>query len=114
MALTKNRFPKIIRELSPGARASKLDGALGAGTRLIEQGAKARVAVDEGDLRDAIHVEHDGPFRWRVVAGNERVFHGHFLEHGTTHSAPQPFLIPATEAAKGQVLGLVKASLKRL
>ena len=113
MALTRNRFPHIIHELSR-SRTSKLSGALRAGAEIIEQGAKARVPVDQGDLRNAIHVEQDGPFRVRVVAGDSHAFYGHMVEHGTVRTPPRPFLVPATEAAKGQVLGLVKASLKRL
>lgn len=32
------------------------------------------------------------------------VFYGGFVELGTTHSAPEPFLLPAFESKKGQAL----------
>ena len=114
MALTKNRFPQIIRELSPTARASKLEAALKAGAELIEQQAKQNVPQASGDLHDAIHVEPDGPFRYRVVAGNEKVFYGHLVEHGTVKTGARPFLVPAKESQEAAVRGLAKAALKRL
>jgi HK97 gp10 family phage protein/SPP1 family predicted phage head-tail adaptor len=109
MSITTNRFPKIIATLGP-----TVGGAVRAGGELVEQRAKGRVAVDEGDLRDAIHTERDGVAGVRVVAGNANVFYGHLVEHGTAHHAAQPFLIPALEESRAEVLGLVTAALRRL
>lgn len=107
--ITKNRFPQIIAGLTP-----KLGAALQAGGEVIERRAKERVPVDEGDLRDAIHTDREGPLSVRVVAGNTDVFYGHMVENGTVRTAPRPFLVPAVEASKVEVVGLVNGALKRL
>ena len=107
--ITRNRFPQIIAELTP-----KLGAAVQAGAEIIERGAKERAPVDEGNLRAAIHTDRDGPLAVRVVAGNADVFYGHLVEHGTVRTAPRPFLVPAAEAARGEVLALVRTALRGL
>ena len=107
--VTKNEFPKIVASLAP-----KVGGAVHAGAKVIEARAKATVPVDEGDLRDAIHTERDGRMGARVVAGNASVFYGHLVEHGGAHSAAQPFLVPAVESSKAEVVALVNAALRSL
>jgi hypothetical protein len=49
-----------------------------------------------------------------VVAGDDDVFYGHMVEHGTTHSAPHPFRVPAAEEARDPVRNLFVASLRNL
>ena len=62
----------------------------------------------------AIHVERAGAAEYAVVAGDEDVFWGHFLEHGTTKMAAQPFLIPAAEGRIGDIEAAVTAVLRGL
>lgn len=106
--MLKSRLPLIAAELKARIEASIQTGAM-----LVEQKAKARVPVDDGDLRDAIHVDKGGG-GFYVVAGNEQVFYGHLVERGTTHSAPQPFLVPALEESRGDIVALASAALKGL
>ena len=95
-----SRVPEIIAEL-PG----KVDGALEDAANEIAEGARERVPVDTGALKESIHVEkrEDG---WAVVAGD-----GPTPGTGTSSSTalppgargvqpipPHPFLIPAAEA----------------
>jgi HK97 gp10 family phage protein len=88
--------------------------ALEPGAELIAEEAKVRVPVDEGTLRDAIHVE-ETDVGWSVVAGDETdAFYGHIIEHGGTGRAPRPFLTPAAEAKKADVLQLVEDALEDL
>lgn len=79
----------------------------------IEVGAKSRVPVDSGDLRNSIHTERidDG---YAVVAGDSDVFYGHIVEHGSTRTAPRPFLIPAAEAVRDNLDDLVRAAFRDL
>lgn len=107
MAL-RSRLPQITAALP-----ARVDVALKAGAEAIERGAKDRVPVASGDLRDAIHVE-DADDGFYVVAGDEETFYGHLVEHGVTHTAPRPFLIPAAEAARGEIVAGVAAALKGL
>lgn len=86
-----------------------------AGAELIAEAAKERVPVDESaqtHLRDAIHVKEteDGVL---VVAGDKTHWYGHLVEHGTSHSAPHPFLIPALEQEQGRVVGLISEAIRK-
>jgi glycosyltransferase involved in cell wall biosynthesis len=51
---------------------------------------------------------------FEVRAGSTEVFYGHIVEHGSTHTAPHPFLIPALEASRAAVVADVHAALKRI
>ena len=104
----QSRIPKIKAEL-----AGRLEAATAAGAHLIADRAKQRVPVNTGRLRDAIHVEaDDGGFA--VIAGDTEAFYGHIIEHGGARSAAHPFLIPAAEESKDEVVKLVAAALRGL
>jgi HK97 gp10 family phage protein len=107
----RNRLPMIIAELPARAHA-----AVKVGAGMIAEDAKQRVHVGTHDphLRDAIHTEDVGPGQVAVVAGNDDVFWGHLLEHGTTHSPPFPFLVPAFEAKRHDIQKLVIAQMRHL
>lgn len=95
MAVTlKSRIPLIIGELD--------DRLLEAVTELAERivaGAKDRVPVDTGALRDAIHVRVKG-HDVAVVAGDDEAWYGHIVENGSVKMPPHPFLVPAYEAER--------------
>ena len=104
----KSRIPQITASMVP-----RLEAATGAGAELIAERARQRVPVNTGRLRDAIHVEADeGGFA--VIAGDTEAFYGHIIEHGGVRSAAHPFLIPATEESRLEVIGLVAAALRSL
>jgi HK97 gp10 family phage protein len=91
-----NRIPEFAAALDALVAAAVAETA-----EKVATDAKARVAVRNGDLKEAIHTEatDEGVL---VVAGgrtsNDRdVFYGHMVEHGTTHSGAEPFLVPALE-----------------
>lgn len=91
----KSRLPGIIAELEV-----KMDLVARGAAELIEQGAKSRVPVATGKLRDRIHTEHEGPGEYAVIAGDDEVFYGHIVEHGGVHSPGRPFMTPAAEIAR--------------
>jgi HK97 gp10 family phage protein len=103
-----SRIPEIIASL-PG----EVKDALGEGAEIIAEGARERVPVDSGALRDAIHIEEveDG---WSVVAGDAQVYYGHLVEGGGAHTPPRPFLTPAAESAWSDVLQIVEDALEDL
>jgi len=115
--ILKSRLPEIAAGLDSFMREGmKLGG------EAIAESAKARVPVDSGELRAAIHVD-EGTEGVYVVAGDKDAFYGHLVEHGTSHSAPQPFLIPAFEenaelvnklAGKSMRHGIAEFAIKRL
>lgn len=114
MGLTKNEFPRIIARLTP-----QVDAAVGMGAGLIANEAGRRAPVGDPDvhLSESIKAKRTGLAEWRVVVGGRgkgEVFYGHMVEFGTVHSSAQPFLVPAVEDKKVEVLGLVNAALRRL
>lgn len=105
----KSRIPEIAVELEAAARKIAHEGA----DRVAESAVK-RVPYDPREpehIRDAIHVE-EASEGFYVVAGNNKVFWGHMVEHGTTHSAPEPFLVPALEENLAQIAAEGAAVLK--
>lgn len=111
-ATLKSRLPLIAAELRP-----RVSAAVRAGAGLMSERAKVRAPdappLGEG-LVSAIHVERQGPAEYAVVAGDDDVFWGHFVEFGTVHSAPKPFLVPAFEESVNETVGLVQGALRRL
>lgn len=104
----KSRLPEIAAQLDPKVKAATYKGA-----KLVEAGAQAGVEVRTGALRAAIHVE-EVPGGYSVVAGNREVYWGHFLEFGTSHSAAEPFLIPALEGNRDNITRLIGEALRDL
>jgi HK97 gp10 family phage protein len=103
-----NRFPQIIATLDPRVKAALVPAA-----DIIANAAKARVPVESGDLRDAIHLE-DADDGVAVVAGGGDVFYGHMVEFGTSHSAARPFMVPAAEENRDTAVAAVAAALRSL
>lgn len=97
MARDFDRLPEIIRELETEVEKAVREAV----EELVVPTAKALVPKDEGYLAEAIHTELALEGLYVVaggrVAGDRDVFYGHMVEHGTTHSAPRPFLVPALE-----------------
>lgn len=106
-AVLESRIPEIIAGLP-----LKLDGVAEAGADLVVGDAKEKVDVDTGRLKDRIHKEKIKKGTWAAVAGDEEAFYGHMLEHGTTHSPPHPFLIPAMEEDRPEVIALAEAAVR--
>jgi hypothetical protein len=48
-----------------------------------------------------------------VIADSD-VFYGHLVEHGTSHSAPHPFLVPSLEANRKPILAAATAVLRKI
>lgn len=117
----KSDLPEIIKALPVAVRAAVMVGA-----EQISTDAKALVPVEDGELQRAIHVElvqdptetallsgrssEGGVY---VVAGDDDVFYGHMVEHGTTHSPPHPFLVPALEANRKAIEEEIAAAIKK-
>ena len=102
----------LLRDRKVQARMEELG-------EMVAERARQRVRVDSGDLRDSIRVEtvttNDVP-EIRVVAGGGKVDYQWYVELGTEHSRPRPFLRPALafirkgEGGSGSGLGRVRAS----
>ena len=105
----KSRIPEIAATLD-----ARIIAAMRTAVEAVEMDAKARVPVASGELRDAIHIETEDRNSVSVVAGDDNVFYGHFVEHGTSRVPARPFLVPALEAKREEILASVNAVLKTL
>jgi len=115
----RSRIPQIAIELD-----LRVEEALEQGAEDVAEAARARVHPHRltGRLEDAIHVQEEQEGFYVVAGGDAEledyrvrdVFWGHMLEHGTSHSAPHPFLVPALEENRGEVVARVTAVLKGL
>lgn len=87
----------------------RMDAVLRGGAELVRDRAEARAPdappLGEG-LKQSIHVNDSDAdqFRYAVVAGDNDVFYAHMVEHGTSHSAPRPFLVPALEESRTEIV----------
>ena len=113
MALT-SKLPEIIAAIDAAVKDAEAASA-----ELVAESARARVPVDKGDLKEAIHVEAntDGDGFWIIAggktAGDRDVFYGHMVEHGTTHSPPEPFLVPALEENRAKITDGIAAAIQK-
>lgn len=107
----ESRFPAIVAEL-----AVKLDAVGKLAAEAIAVGARANVPLGPPTvhLKDHITVEHEGVGEYRVLAGDKETFYGHIVEHGSVHSAPHPFLMPAAEATVPEIDRIAKIALADL
>jgi HK97 gp10 family phage protein len=101
----KSRIPQITREMIPAVAV-----ALRAGAQIVANEASDRAPRGGGEhhIADDIHVERDEQLDFKVIAGREDTFYGHILEHGSVHAAPRPFLVPALEAKRAEVVADVR------
>lgn len=107
MAL-QSRIPQIIGELD-----DKLLEGVTALAEQIAEGARERVPVETGALRDAIHVRVEDD-QVAVVAGDNMAFYGHMVENGTVKAPAHPFLVPAFEAELPDLAEIVGERLEDL
>lgn len=111
-ASLKSRLPEIVAELRP-----RVGAAVKSGAELVSERASAK-APDRtpygAGLVATIQAERRGPAEYAVVAGDEDVFYGHFIEFGTTKATAQPFLIPALEESKDDIEAIVTGVLRGL
>jgi HK97 gp10 family phage protein len=92
----------------------KLDATAAAGAEMIAAAAQDRVPVRTGALRDAIHVERESTGHYEVIAGNTQVFYGHIVEHGGAYTPARPFMTPALEASRPEILKAARIALRSL
>jgi HK97 gp10 family phage protein len=109
----KSKLPDLAREMQRDVSRAVKESA-----QAVEDKAKALVPVDEGDLKRAIHVERREAGQYAVVAGNEDVYWGHYVEYGTQGSrerrfsiAPRPFLTPALEAERPEISARIERAI---
>jgi len=83
----------------------------------IRDDAKSFAPVDTGALRKSIHVERKGKLEVSIVAGDggvinprtgREVDYAGYVEFGTSRASPQPYMQPALEKNRDEILRIVK------
>lgn len=103
-----------------GANISKLENnALKDAAELVLDDAKANAPIRTGKLKEGLKISgvknRDGT-KYVLVgidkADNSNIFYGKFIEFGTSNMSPRPFLEPAYEKNKTEILERIKSTLK--
>jgi HK97 gp10 family phage protein len=111
----KSRLPEIAAALP-----RVVDAAVVKGAHQVAADAERRLRPHRlsGELGDQIHVDDRQREGVYVIAGDPAdpsfAFYGHMVEHGTTHSAPHPFLVPALEENQNEIVRMVRTGIGRL
>ena len=94
-------------KLKKNFESTTLRTALRGGSRPLLRVAKAKVPIDEGDLKKALainaKVNKKGEGYADVGFRPAQAFHGGFVELGTSTQQAQPYLRPALEEAEGEI-----------
>jgi len=94
-----------------------LDEALNEIAEKIRDDAKSFVPVDTGALRKSIRIEKKGKLQVSIVAGGggvinprtgREVDYAGYVEFGTSRMNPQPYMQPALEKNRDEILRIVK------
>jgi len=97
--------------------SNALDEALNEIAEKISSDARNFAPVDTGALRKSIRIEKKGKLRVSVVAGGggvinpktgREVDYAGYVEFGTSRMSPQPYMQPALEKNKDEILRIVK------
>lgn len=104
----KSNLLTIAAEIRP-----LVDDACGDSAEAMAAGARERVPVDTGELRDSIRAEKTGELEHRAAAGDNKAFYAMFVEMGTRNQPAHPYMIPAFEAEKRVAEGRVVNALRK-
>lgn len=98
-------------------RGGPLSRALGQGANVLVEAIEERAPVDEGTLRDSVRQKRDpnpqDVTERRIVYVSRRAWWAMFVEFGTVKQQAQPFVRPAFEAKKYDVLARIVEALKK-
>lgn len=113
MAARIEGLDRLKRKLAalPGAVRKEATAALLDAGEQIADGAKSRVATDTGELAGSINVRADDEGASVIVEATAA--HAKFVEFGTRHTPARPFLLPAFEEARPQVVSAVAQAARR-
>lgn len=90
--VAEDNTERIIAHMGSG-----LDRVVGRTVAEIERGMVRDVPVDTGTAQRSIGSTKVGPAHWFIRVG---VDYGIYIEYGTIHTPPQPFVTPNVERAR--------------
>lgn len=116
----------MLKQLPATVEGNIMRGALRAGQKVIMEEARARVPVDQGDLKKSIRIQYrarskkHGWVRMHLVAGGKKAYTAHWIEYGTAshytgsgRTVGKAYIIKAKDS-QGRQLGskLKRAALR--
>jgi HK97 gp10 family phage protein len=117
----------LLKQLPAKIEANIMRGALRAGQSVIMAEAKARVPVDQGDLKKSIRITQRGKskkFGWvrlHLVAGGKKAHTAHWVEYGTAshytgngRTVGKPYIIKAKDSQGRQLGNKMKRAALRI
>lgn len=102
-AIKFNHLPDFINSLD-----DNVSRGLGQGAQAMADSASSKAPVDTGQLRDSIEAQEQGAMSWEVVADTD---YAAAVELGTVRTAAQPYMLPAFDAEKDNVIEAIKEAL---
>jgi len=108
---------KLFRMLDNAQRSliDELDALIDSAAKLIWDSAVTFVPVRTGNLKSTIRIEETGQSMERVVrAGGDQAPYAPCVEYGTYKMAAQPYMRPAAEARRAEVIALIREGIMRL
>ena len=96
---------------------TKIDEALQRGAEIIFGNAYSMCPIKTGLLRDSIRIEHPNILEYLIIAGNASAYYAIFQEYGFRHFATgnfiiNPFMRPAVEISKNDILEEIKVAME--
>lgn len=105
--IIENKIPFLVARVDATSRAAVMKVARG-----IKASARRIVPVLTGDLRDSIEATSVGYGREAEVTVG--MYYGGYVEHGTRFMAAQPFLGPAVEEHREELLPEIAIAFEEL
>ena len=117
MEIEVEGIDKLFRMLDNAQRSliDELDALIDSAAKLIWDSAVTFVPVRTGNLKSTIRIEETGQSMERVVrAGGDQAPYAPCVEYGTYKMAAQPYMRPAAEARRAEVIALIREGIMRL
>lgn len=114
-----DEITKALKELPHAIQKNVVYGAVRASSSVIAKEAKSNVPVKTGALKESIRVvrrrsNKDNEVYYSVVPHRKKGgWYGHFVEFGTSHSAPNRFMTKAFEVAGPKALDTMKEYMSK-
>jgi HK97 gp10 family phage protein len=113
---------EAARSMAPTRpNGGQLRDSIGVSTKVKRKVGKAEFAIAMAQglgevaarqaMRDAQRAAGGGAFVEMYVGPSKLGWYSHFLEFGTVHSAPKPFMRPAWDSNKDRALDIIKREL---
>jgi len=91
----------------------ELDAAVDSGAKLVWDSAVTLVPVRTGNLKSTITIVKEKELERIVRAGGSQAPYAPFVEFGTPRMAARPFIRPAVEARRAEIMALIHGSWTR-